>query len=1087
MEEKRVYAVSTAHLDTVWRWNLAETIKQYLPDTISNNFYLFQTVPGYTFNFEGAYRYHLIEEYYPDLFEQIQDYVRHGQWHISGSAYENGDVNIPSPEALMRNILLGNQYFQKKFSQTSKDLFLPDCFGFGAALPGVMRHSNLLGLTTQKLSWGSAYGRPFDTGVWEGVDGSQVFASINAGSYRHQFRHVRTDPSVTAKLTEEQATGSVPWTLHLHGNGDKGGAPSKTSALAVSNAETTNASSQIKVFSTASDQIFKDLNQLPAEEKARLPVWNNELVMTSHGTGGYTSRAMSKRLNRQCETIADMAERAATAAAYLTNYQYPQLPLNEAWKRVIVHQFHDDITGTSNMDVYNRSWRDYFTSLFQFRTELTGAIGAIISQLDTSFVQGVPLIINNSVAADRTACVTASVRMLENSPYIRVFDSGGNEVKSQVLSKRGKNFEIAFIATVPSLGYAVYDVRPSGVKCRLSSDLKATEHTLENGKYRLRFNRNGDIGSIFDKELEKELLKKPIKLALLKNIGALNYPAWELRYDEIMKPPIAYANAPVFKLIMKGPARAAIEVTRTANGSTFVQTVSLDAGGRFITVDNRVNWQCRRTLLKVQFPFTATNDTAVYDLGLGIIKRSSNTKNLYEVPAQKWADLSNEDADYGVSIFSDSKYGWDKPDANTLRLTCIHTPAGAFTKETRQDLQDLGDNRFGFAIFSHSGDYTMGTQLQSEFYTYPLTAFQTTVRQQGHLGARYSFGRSNDKGVLIRAVKKAENSDEIIVRVNEGIGMQHKEVMLTFGDGIQSAREVYASEENLGAATVQDGALVFNIGRFEVKSFALTLIQKKKQAEQKSCKPLKLPFNVDVITRNLNRQATIMAASGTSLPYEQCPDTVTCGGVKFQLCKDSNPYNALIPREQTIPLPAGYNKLYILAASVRGDKKLTFLLDNKPRMITIHDFIEPIGQWDMYGMEQTALIKTDAVPALEFTHTHSPEDDNYAEPAQFFLYELDIKNGKELKLPYENAVVILAMSAANEAGTTKLVTSFADSASGNPEVLEPELADKVIEKLDFLTIRAGKIQDQVNGGKGKGIRRNNPITNIIRSYTKSEW
>lgn len=1085
-EEKRVYTVATAHLDTVWRWDLPETIRQYLPDTISDNFYLFQTVPGYTFNFEGAYRYHLIEEYYPDLFEQIQDYVRCGQWHISGSAYENGDVNLPSPEALFRNILLGNLYFEEKFGKRSKDLFLPDCFGFGSALPTVIRASNLLGFTTQKLSWGSAYGRPFDLGLWQGIDGTRCYACLDGRSYRSRFRNVRTDPSVQEKLTTAQAYGAIPWTLHLHGNGDKGGAPDVTSALAVSRAENTNAANQVKVFSAASDQIFRDLDALDDTEKARLPVSSKELLLTSHGAGSYTSRAMSKRLNRQNETMADRAERSAVTAYTMAGYPYPGQTLNTAWKRVIVHQFHDDITGTSNMEVYNRSWRDYFQSLFQFQQEMTGAVNAIAGELDTSFVQGTAVVVNNPVAADRTDAVHARVRMGENSPYVQVFDHHGNEVPSQVVQKRGKQFDLVFLAHVPSLGYTVYDVRPSGVKCSLPSSLKVTEHSLENEKYKLLFNKNGDIASLFDKELNKQLLRKPVKLALLKDTGALNYPAWELRYQDVMAEPYAYANTPTFRVVMRGAAKVAVEVTRTAGGSVFTQIVSLAEGGRFVTVENRVGWQSRRTLLKVQFPLTVSCPEASYDLGLGVIRRPSNTKELYEVPAQKWADLSETKQDYGVSIFSDCKYGWDKPDDNTLRLTAIHTPAGAFTKETRQDLQDLGENRFGFALFSHSGSYTMGTQLQSEFYANPLIAFQTTAREKGPLGASYSFGSIHDKGVLVRAMKKAEQGDAIIVRVNEALGVRHRGVSLSLAGGIVSAQEVYASEEPLGEAQVQNGVLLFDIEPYEVKTFALHL-QPAKPPQVMPSHPMDLPWNVDVITDNRNRQTAIMAASGTSLPLELFPATLNCGGIPFRLNRDGRPYNALVPREQHILLPKGCNKLYLLAASVQGDRQVTFKVDQKPRTFTIHDFTEPVGQWEMQGLSQNGKVKQDAVPALEFSHTHSPIDDNYGEPATFFLYEIDMKNGKELVLPHENRIVILAATAVAAPYTTQLATQFVDCAPEAETPQPPELADKVRDKLDLITIQAGKVQDQMIAGKGKGFLRNNPVTNVIRSFTKSEW
>ena len=160
MPKKKIYTVATSHLDTVWSWDFETTVSQYIYNTLVDNFKLFEKYPSYKFSFEGSYRYELMEEYYPELFDKMKDYIAKGRWNVCGSAFENGDTNIPSPEALFRNILFGNSYFDEKFGKRSVDIYLPDCFGFGWALPAIERHSNLMGFTTQKLAWGSAYGIP---------------------------------------------------------------------------------------------------------------------------------------------------------------------------------------------------------------------------------------------------------------------------------------------------------------------------------------------------------------------------------------------------------------------------------------------------------------------------------------------------------------------------------------------------------------------------------------------------------------------------------------------------------------------------------------------------------------------------------------------------------------------------------------------------------------------------------------------------------------------------------------------------------------------------------------------------------------
>lgn len=136
-----IYTVATAHLDTIWNWDFEQTVREYIPATLDKNFRLFQKYPEYVFSFEGSYRYELMQEYYPEKFKTLCDYIRDGRWFVTGSAFENGDVNVPSPEALFRNILYGNHYFRDTFGKTSVDIYLPDCFGFGYALPAIIHHA----------------------------------------------------------------------------------------------------------------------------------------------------------------------------------------------------------------------------------------------------------------------------------------------------------------------------------------------------------------------------------------------------------------------------------------------------------------------------------------------------------------------------------------------------------------------------------------------------------------------------------------------------------------------------------------------------------------------------------------------------------------------------------------------------------------------------------------------------------------------------------------------------------------------------------------------------------------------------------
>lgn len=1087
MAENKIFTVATAHLDTVWRWELAKTIEEFIPDTIDKNLELIKLYPNYRFNFEGAFRYELIEEYYPSAFEEIKEAIKDGKWCVSGSAYENGDVNIPSPESLFRNFLYGNRYFREKFGKTSTDIFLPDCFGFGYALPTIARHANLNGFSTQKLGWGGAYQRPFDIGIWQGVDGSRIFASLNPLSYRYKFNgDVRADNRIIGKLAENGTSYGLPWTMNYYGTGDWGGGPTEESAKSVNASVYDNKINEnTEVISASSDQIFNELEALSKKQKLTLPLWDNELVMRSHGAGGYTSRCMSKRLNAKNEVLADNCERACVTADLLTSYKYPKSIIDKAWKRVIQHQFHDDIPGTSTMLQYNDSWNDYFVSLSQFQSEYEGAVGAIANELDTSWCKECAVIVNNPVAAKRKAAVKAHVKLAHNAKNIKVVDINGKEVPSQVVAKQGKELDIVFLANVESVGYKVYDVQVADKKYSKATDLKVTEHTLENNKYRIMLNKNGDIASIIDKKLKIQLLAKPIKLAAMHDIGELNYPSWEMRKEDLDEEPYGYANTPSFEIVEDGPARIAIKVTRHVESSKIEQIISLESNGEFIRVDNNIDWLERRSLLKAQFPLTSHNDIASYDLGLGYIKRSTNTDNLYEVPAQKWADITDEFGRFGVTIFSDCKYGWDKPDENMLRLTCIHTPAGAFTKDARQDLQDIGRNIFAFGIYSHKGELATGTQHEAECFNKPLVAFQTSSRRDGKLGDSLSLLKISINGIIVRAIKAAEDQDGIVIRVNEGTGKAHKNVEISMLGDILTASEILASEEYLGNAKIKDGKLVFDIKPFEVKSFKVTVSAEKNKARE-SFKKIELEYNSSGITSDDYKVNTILQGSGCSLPDELIPDSLTVHGVTFRMPNVNMQKNIFIPREQEIEIPKGSTKMYILAASTIGKQDITIFADNKERHLTIYPLRESFAQWDMAGLQQTARVN-DAPIGIEFTHTHHPEGNIANGKAYFYMYEIDVRNCKTITMPENNKIVILAMTAVKKFSNTYLATSFIDKVDESYKFGEIPPINKIIDKADFVTIRAGKIQDQVKGGKGKGFKRDNIITNIIRSYTKSEW
>ncbi len=1012
-DKKKIYTVATAHLDTVWSWDFEETISKYIYNTLVDNFRLFEKYPTYTFSFEGSYRYELMQEYYPKLFEKMKEYVKEGRWNVCGSAFENGDVNVPSPEALFRNILFGNSYFDKTFNKRSVDIYLPDCFGFGWALPSIARHANLMGFTTQKLAWGSAYGIPFDIGKWQGVDGEEIYASCNPHDYYFTLKKLRDWDFVLNKLKENEKY-DLDWTYIFHGIGDRGGAPEEATVKYVEEEIKKNNTDNIEVVAAAADEIYHDIDEkFTQEQKDKLPVWKTELVMKNHAVGGYTSRAVGKRWNRRCEELADITERGSVMASYLGTADYNQESINRSWKRTIAHQFHDDIPGTSCQRVYRRSWNDLAMSMNQFTNELDAAVSSVSNLMKTDFCSGIPVMVYNPVEAQRHSAVTVRLNEL-SQPYVRVYDDNGREVKSQVNTLENGTLEVVFIADVKSLGVRIYDFRPSDRPCCVKSDISInTDNVMENQKYIVTLNRRGNITSILDKELdEREILKEPVSLGLFKYTGSKEWPAWEMNYDEANKEADRTPNLVTITILEQGPARVAFKVIQQDKRSTFTNIIALTDGSNVVEVYSEIEWQSLRTMAKNKFAFTCENDKATFDLGLGAIKRENMSEKLFEVPAQKWADITDKSGDFGVSVISECKYGWDKFKDNTLRMTVLHTPKRNYRIDSMQSLMDLGLNRYSYAIFSHSGEVGEQTQIEARQFITPMTAYVSS-KHQGCLKTEYSFGGVSANDVIIRAIKKAEDSDEIIVRLNEGTGKEVDGFELILGEGIESAREVYASEEYKGEAVIKDGCLVTSFKPYEIKSFALKLKASSVKAEKVKSLPVSLDYNKSIITKQGET-----ADFDFTIPYEIIPDKIKSYGAEFIINKDGK--NALTANGQSIQISDNADRLVFLCASLDGDRNAEFLVDDKSVNVKVNSCFENFARWDLYDFEETAYIKSGRL-GYEATHSHKDGKDAVAKGLYFYIVQLDVKGAKKVMLPVDDKIVII--SAAQLSGVSAFLAT----------------------------------------------------------------
>ena len=601
-------------------------------------------------------------------------------------------------------------------------------------------------------------------------------------------------------------------------------------------------------------------------------------------------------------------------------------------------------------------------------------------------------------------------------------------------------------------------MKPAAAEPFQVSSLRVDESSLDNSRYRVKLDSNGDISSVFDKQVRRELLQEPIRLEL-RNDPSPDKPAWRILWDTVNSKPREYVPSPSVRVVEHGPVRAAIEITRRTAGSTFVQRVMLTEGGDRVDVENLIDWRSPNSLLKASFSFVAANAKATYDLGLGTIERGNNTPEHYEVPAQKWTDLTDASGSFGVAILNDSKYGWDKPADNVLRLTLLHTAkARAYPY---QSSNDLGHHRFIFSVAGHVGDWRNGlVSARAAALNQPLLAFQTEPHS-GKLGRSFSLLSTTgaDDQIAVYALKKAEDSDEIVLRVQERYGRPGK-TTIKFATRILAAREINAAEEELNAAipSIVDGSsLSIQLKAYQPRTFALRL-QTLREGRQLGTTLLDLPFNLDAVSTDSDRSDGDFDGRRQTLAAEQLPAQMILNGIPFKFGPTvPSRANALVPKGDELNLPRGsYDRMYMIAAAVDADQEARFTLRGDETKIIIREWQGPIGQWDsrlktprqlrevhvapmtrgqtwaaeaiqndlvvsydpatgnVSGIDQIrpGFVKRDEV-AYVGTHRHAPEGDQVYIPAYLFLYAIDLPPAlQQVQLPNNSKIRIFAVTLA---------------------------------------------------------------------------
>ena len=1004
----KAYLVSNAHFDSQWNWDVQRSIREYIPKTLDQNLFLLGTYPDYVFNFEGGIKYQWMKEYYPHQYELIKRYIREGRWHVTGSTWDATDPNIPSAESFTRNILYGQHFYRREFGVEGTDIFLPDCFGFGWTLPTIAAHSGLIGFSTQKLMWRHRpfHGTskiPFEIGLWQGVDGSRIMAVMDAHNYTTKWRY--EDLSHSKYLQDIAQSNPLNAVYHYYGTGDTGGAPTIESVRALELGLQGNG--PVEIISATSDRLYKDY--LPYSSHPELPVWNGELLMDVHATGCYTSQAAMKLYNRRNEQLADAAERSAVIADWMGAVPYPKEALNDAWKRFLWHQFHDDLTGTSIWEAYTYSWNDEFLAQGQFCDVILASAGAAASVMDTR-AKGSPVLVYNPAAYSRRSLVEATVDLPAEAEGVAVYAPDGKAVPAQIVARDGARATVLFAAAMEPVSYAVYDVRAG--KAGKGKVLRASGNTLENWVYKVTLDANGDIASVIDKRNGRDLVEKgkAFRLAVLTPNVSNRYPAWEIHKATLDQTPEPVDTDVRISVAECGAARASLKVERRYGDSRLVQYIRLTDGGDDERIDivADIDWKTPDALLKAEFPMSVSAEEAVYDIGIGNQRRPTNHQRAHETFAHHWADLS--DGDYGIAVLNDSKYGWDKPADNTLRLSLLHTPSTEKRYADQRDL-DFGRHTMTYSLVGHDGDHNRaGVVEKGELLNQPLLSF-TTPKHPGKLGRRFSFVAASTPQIAVKALKKAEDGSGYIVRVFQTTGREVRGAELAFPVRIVSAEEVNGIEEPVGEARFEGNRLLVDAGRFAPKTYKITLAEAPVAAPAIENAFVDFPVNQNSISSDPFKSVAKVDKECNSYAAELMPEVIVHGGIEYRR-GEPDVKNVLNCKEAvTVDLPQGdYNKVYILASSSRGDRKAVFDVDGRKYEAVVPYYSGFRAQWAWAG--KTKSFVKDGTIAHIGNHRHKMNGRNDAYTFTY-LYRLgfDIAPGAgKLTLPEDADINIFAIT-----------------------------------------------------------------------------
>ena len=746
-------AIGHAHLDTAWLWPLAETWRK-AQRTFTTQLALMRDYPEHRFACSSAQHYAWVKERDPELYAQVLERVREGQWVPVGGTWIEPDCNLPSGESLVRQLLYGPRFFEAELGGRARELWNPDVFGYANQLPQIVRGAEMTRFLTQKLSWNRFTSLPFHTFAWEGLDGSRITTHFPpADTYNAQVGVGELRRSARDYRDHDRSRHS----LLVFGHGDGGGGPTPEMLETLRRVGDLQGVPRTRLVTA--EEFFTALE----EDAGELPVVIGELYLELH-RGTYTTQAAVKRANRRCEAALHDAELLSALASRTAGHDYPHEELGALGRLLALNQFHDILPGSSIGEVYV----DTRAQLEEVERGAGDIASAAAAALVGKGGGDAPI---NTVGAAR-----AEVAELPSG-------------------------ELAFV-TAPPCG--IGSVAPAPDEASIEEDGEGW--LLRNGVLSARVARDGTVTSlVLSGDRAREALAAPANRFELYDDRPLNWDAWDVDpfHLETAQP---CSGAHSARLALADPLRAELVFEHDiGRASRLVQTVRLDAGARRLELHTEVEWHERHRMLKVAFPLRVHSDRATYETPFGHAERPTHYSTLadlarYEVPGHRWADLSEHG--YGVALLNDSKYGHSAY-GGTLRLSLLRAPTSPDPEA------DQGHHRFAYALMPHAGGWReAGVVAEARRFNQPLLWAHGSAEPR-------SFAAVDDANLVLDTIKRAEDADALVVRLYEAHGARGT-ATLRLGLPLTTARFANLLEDPGEAARVEGDAIEVPYRPYEI-------------------------------------------------------------------------------------------------------------------------------------------------------------------------------------------------------------------------------------------------------------------------------